>query len=256
MRQTISVVLPILTAALVVGVLVGKHYSWDSANPKTAHIFFARHAKWEPLDGERGKLTLQAGSQILSYTTGDTSVSTRYYSAIEMSQSPMPTVNLDADKKELISLAIAPPVASGILSKFVFAGPEAETLPKNQLFVLGVITAGTFALGFELGRITEPDYENKVFQDTLKNDVALWSQYESDFRRVFTLLVMMDFKNRPECINKEAPIAIMGRMPPPKRFLSLHPELQEEARQEVDSLCKVSRLPQESDRIIPTLTRY
>src|SRR5579864_4190552 len=118
--------LGLLSSAILIGFLVGKHNSWDSSDPNTARIFLARHAKWRRIADDRGQLTLRAGLLVYTYLTGDKNVSVSYVPASQAAAMPMPKVDLDKDVKELVTLTLAPPAETGLLAAILGPAEEAS----------------------------------------------------------------------------------------------------------------------------------
>ena len=186
--KKLGVFLPVLSAVIILGFCLGRRNSINWGNPDTAHIFLARYAKWRPLGAVRGKLTLRVGAQIFSYSTGDPQVTVNYLPPSEIANYKMPKVDMDKDFGQFVGLAIAPPAEAGVLGAIVRGADEIkagqEALKSPEAIVVGVVTLGTFTLGYYLGHKTLPDYANPVFQQTL-HDIDVWASYERDFRQKY-----------------------------------------------------------------------
>ena len=103
-KSKVAIILGLMTAATIVGFLIGRWKSPDSNSPGVAEQFLAMYGKWEKMDEQRGRITLRAGNRTYTYATGDTVVTVRYLSALQLASSPMPHRDFDSDFEKLLAL--------------------------------------------------------------------------------------------------------------------------------------------------------
>jgi hypothetical protein len=179
--KIIVVCLSVLTTGLTAGFLVGKATSLDYDNPETAHRYVVMYSRWERVSARPlvGRLSVRVGSEVFSYTDGDSEVKLGAVDPLEASRLPRPTKGFDKDFEKLVAAVGAPTgIIATILSQ---SGTKAEKLSGKGMWILGALTAGTFAVGYSFGHDDEPHYGGPKFREALKNDIYIWREDEKFF---------------------------------------------------------------------------
>jgi hypothetical protein len=185
-------ILGLLGSGLTVGYVLGKHSSPDASNPECARKYLAMYGRWTRLDATRGNITLQAGNRMYAYSTGDPAVSAHELSAAAMLKTPMPHRDMDKDFEKLVGLTVASTGSASILSTIVQGAAGTGSVArysKGEAAVALIVTGGSIGVGYWLGHSAQPDFGERKFQETLTNDVGLWTGYDSDWRTEYTRLV-------------------------------------------------------------------
>jgi len=166
---------------------------------------------------------MQVGESLYTYSTGDSQVSVGYIDPMAMATTAPPKFGFDRDLEKLTALAVATPPSAGVLVTALKALPTESrwsVLAKEHGSAVIVVTAATLggvAIGYYVGHRSGPDYDNPVFQHTLR-DPQLWSQIEQEWRRVFHTAVA------------KGPFFLVVDDPYLEKVFEIHPEIAEEAR--------------------------
>lgn len=122
--------------------------------------------QWQHVDPSHGRLTLRARDRVYSYQSGDTQVSLKYVSALDLASGPAPKVDYAHDLDKLVALSVGAPSAGVLTSLVTTAALEDSELLRSQrtLYVLVGASLGAAALGYHLVHRTLPGYDDEVFR--------------------------------------------------------------------------------------------
>jgi hypothetical protein len=192
------VVISVLSAAMVAGYIVGRSTRWEYDNADTAHLYILMYSHWERLSTRpvRGRLSLKAGTQTFSYSTGDQKVTVGALAMQEAALLPVPREGMEKDFEKTVALVGTPAAGAGILGTLI-AQSESKSLSRGDAAILIAASLGTGAIGYYFGHHAEPRYDAPRFQQALKEDITIWQEYESTLRRCYDMEVNLLLPSKP-----------------------------------------------------------
>lgn len=216
--------LGLVSAAVIAGFITGRGTSRRTDAPSTAFIYLTVHGKWTHIDPSHSRIELPAGPKVYSYATGDGAVGDHFIPPEQLARYKQP-INLDDDTEKLVGMVVAPPAEGGIIALYVksSASGATRTVPKSEVAILTLITAGSFGLGYYFGHRPEPDFEEPKFHEALTKNVALWNELDSAYHDLYLQrCVAREMKPRMSARFAEADAALVSK----NQILTLHPEIQ------------------------------
>ncbi|HEX3682894.1 MAG TPA: hypothetical protein VHU83_10165 [Bryobacteraceae bacterium] len=178
-----GIALGLFSAATIAGFIVGRSTSWHSENPDTAYVYLARHGRWTKIDQSRGRVELPAGTRLYTYTTGENAVQARFIPVDQIANYREP-IDLDSDSKDLMSIAVAPPVEGGVVASMYFAAVFGATLHavRNSRTSIGV-HCSTRTYPFDSECDFRPFKTNRFLRKVFSADTSSRSRMNADTAR-------------------------------------------------------------------------
>lgn len=191
-KAVIFIALSIFAISFSIGYYVGKGLSPDYSHPQAARIYLASYLKWKAIDSDQIELTLTAGDRIYRFKTGDEKPVFGYLSPEEIKNNRLPKRN-PFKEHEKISAYVFPSIgSSGLIATVLKLNPTrySTKTPSIIAYVVAIATGGF--LGYLAGYSDAADFDDPTFRNVLENDVALWSSFEQNMRRLNNLAQVLN----------------------------------------------------------------
>jgi hypothetical protein len=227
-REKLPAILGFFVTGILVGFLLGRHYSPQPDKIKVAAAYLLLYGTWSTNTQQQDSINLTAYPYTYSWTSGSTAVNKKLFSSEQLvAASISEHKDWDSDLKDLLTAAVAAPAGS-LAATLLVGGGTVEKLGKTELIAVSVVTLGGGFIGYEFGHRSQPDTSDEKFIKNMENP-ELWAGANDNFRQLFRWNIRSCISGVIDKKDRDTFPAVFGSM----RKVH-HPEITQAACREAD----------------------